>query len=127
MTLKDLIKLFEKYKVREIVWQGKCHDCGEPTQVIVTLEADGNCKITGGAVYRVQISKSEYKEFLKCDPCFKKNSSLQNYQSAEVYSRIVGYLRPVNKWNPGKRAEFTQRKVFEPFKEIFKPSKKEIR
>ena len=30
----------------------------------------------------------------------------------EIYSRIVGYLRPVEQWNDGKRAEFADRKVF---------------
>ena len=33
-------------------------------------------------------------------------------QSTEVYSRVVGYLRPVNQWNDGKRAEFSIRKRF---------------
>ncbi len=33
-------------------------------------------------------------------------------QNTEVYSRVVGYLRPVNQWNDGKRAEFTIRKRF---------------
>lgn len=28
---------------------------------------------------------------------------------AEVYSRVVGYLRPVQQWNAGKRAEFERR------------------
>lgn len=27
----------------------------------------------------------------------------------EVYSRIVGYFRPVQNWNPGKAAEFADR------------------
>ena len=27
----------------------------------------------------------------------------------EVYSRVVGYLRPVQQWNEGKQAEYTQR------------------
>jgi len=31
---------------------------------------------------------------------------------SEVYSRVVGYLRPVAQWNAGKQAEFTQRKMF---------------
>jgi ribonucleoside-triphosphate reductase len=30
----------------------------------------------------------------------------------EVYSRVVGYLRPVQQWNDGKRAEFGMRKTF---------------
>jgi len=30
----------------------------------------------------------------------------------EVYSRVVGYLRPVNQWNKGKQEEFSQRVVY---------------
>ena len=30
----------------------------------------------------------------------------------ERYSRIVGYYRPVNQWNKGKKEEFKERKVF---------------
>jgi len=30
----------------------------------------------------------------------------------EVYSRVVGYLRPVKQWNVGKQAEFGMRKTF---------------
>jgi len=33
-------------------------------------------------------------------------------QKTEVYSRIVGYFRPVNNWNAGKKQEFTERKTF---------------
>ncbi|VVB82187.1 Vitamin B12-dependent ribonucleoside-diphosphate reductase [uncultured archaeon] len=33
--------------------------------------------------------------------------------NTEVYSRIVGYLRPVQHWNEGKRAEFKDRKMFD--------------
>lgn len=33
-------------------------------------------------------------------------------QPCEVYSRIVGYLRPVSQWNTGKQEEFKERKEF---------------
>lgn len=33
-------------------------------------------------------------------------------QSCEVFSRIVGYLRPVSQWNDGKQAEFAERKTY---------------
>ena len=33
--------------------------------------------------------------------------------SCEVYSRVVGYLRPVDQWNDGKQAEFSIRKTFD--------------
>lgn|GEM_PF-570609 len=29
----------------------------------------------------------------------------------EVYSRVVGYYRPVNQWNDGKQQEFKERKT----------------
>ena len=30
----------------------------------------------------------------------------------EVYSRVVGYLRPVQNWKKGKKVEFAMRKTF---------------
>lgn len=33
-------------------------------------------------------------------------------QPCEVYSRVVGYLRPVQQWNKGKKAEYKRRKEF---------------
>jgi len=34
-------------------------------------------------------------------------------ETCEIYSRVVGYLRPINQWNDGKRAEFNKRQTFE--------------
>lgn len=34
-------------------------------------------------------------------------------RTAEVYSRITGYYRPVANWNDGKREEFANRKVYD--------------
>ena len=33
-------------------------------------------------------------------------------QETEVYSRVVGYLRPIKQWNNGKQSEFIRRKTF---------------
>ena len=33
-------------------------------------------------------------------------------RETEVYSRVVGYLRPVKQWNDGKQAEYCRRKTF---------------
>jgi len=35
-------------------------------------------------------------------------------EETEVYARIVGYYRPVQNWNQGKKSEFSQRTVFVP-------------
>jgi hypothetical protein len=44
--------------------------------------------------------KNESFEAIKRVPC-------------EVYSRIVGYLRPVRDWNRGKQQEFSERKMYD--------------
>ncbi len=31
----------------------------------------------------------------------------------EVYSRVVGYIRPINQWNKGKQQEFADRRTFD--------------
>jgi anaerobic ribonucleoside-triphosphate reductase len=39
----------------------------------------------------------------------------------EVYSRVVGYFRPINQWNNGKQEEFRKRKFCKILEEkIFK-------
>jgi len=43
-------------------------------------------------------------EHFACPQCGKK---------CEVYSRVVGYLRPVSQWNDGKQSEFKIRKMFD--------------
>ncbi len=39
-----------------------------------------------------------------------KNRSIE--VPVEVYSRVVGYYRPVNQWNKGKQEEFKERKEY---------------
>ena len=34
-------------------------------------------------------------------------------RATEVYSRVVGYIRPVKQWNAGKQNEFSMRKMFD--------------
>ena len=33
-------------------------------------------------------------------------------QPCEVYSRVVGYLRPIEQWNSAKQQEFEDRKTY---------------
>lgn len=40
-------------------------------------------------------------------------------QPCEVYSRIVGYIRPVQNWHIGKKSEFIDRKTYD---KILRPS-----
>jgi len=52
--------------------------------------------------------KIENKEEKKDE---KKNPKKKRTK-CEVYSRVVGYLRPVGQWNEGKQAEWDDRKTF---------------
>ena len=52
-------------------------------------------------------------EVSECPSCGNK---------CEIYSRIVGYLRPVEQWNKGKKAEYDERKTA-PANEVMKITK----
>ncbi len=40
-------------------------------------------------------------------------------EKCEVYSRVVGYFRPIQQWNIGKQEEYKNRKNFDA-KKLFK-------
>jgi anaerobic ribonucleoside-triphosphate reductase len=82
-----------------------CHDC----QKEIKIGEDG--QITNG-VQLAYNNGGEKINVLKCNECYEKNKSLNNYQNCEVYSRVVGYLRPVQQWHEAKSEEFNQRKEF---------------
>lgn len=81
-----------------------CWDCKKELK----LESD---KIQKG---KMLIYENEGKKItvFKCEKCFSKSRELKNFQPCEVYSRIVGYLRPIQSWNLGKREEFLARKLY---------------
>lgn len=78
-----------------------CHDCKKEIEI-----KDGELVSAKQLVYRE--GEKEIKIF-KCNECFDKDPSLRNYNKCEVYSRIVGYIRPVNQWNEGKQQEYNDR------------------
>ncbi len=47
-------------------------------------------------------------EHQTCPTCRGQNKTIP----CEVYSRVVGYLRPVSQWNLGKQQEYNDRKMF---------------
>ena len=68
-----------------------CNDYKMPYFTISpTFSICPNCGYTAGKV-------------MVCKKCGAEN---------EVYSRIVGYIRPIQQWNAGKRTEFDDRKTY---------------
>lgn len=52
-------------------------------------------------------------ELLKEVAELKKAKTNCHGTKCEVYSRVVGYLRPVQGWNKGKKEEYAMRKMYE--------------
>ena len=52
-------------------------------------------------------------ELLKEIAELKKAKANFHGTKCEVYSRVVGYLRPVQGWNKGKKEEYAMRKMYD--------------
>ena len=108
MNAEELREFFIRANSCKIGFEGHCHDCGKPVCVKADLDPQTwKLEISGGALYQ-----EDKKLFLKCDKCFEKDAVLRNFRECEVWSRVVGYLRPVSGWNEGKQEEFKMRKSF---------------
>jgi hypothetical protein len=79
-----------------------CYDCGKEIKI------QGK-EIRNGVLLEYE-NGSEKFTTSKCNECFAKSQELKNYQPCEVYSRIVGYLRPVQQWNLGKNRNLKKEK-----------------
>jgi anaerobic ribonucleoside-triphosphate reductase len=76
----------------------RCHDCSK--------------ELVNGEEYMPY--RVGEREFAKCRNCHEAEPLLRDFQEAEVYSRVVGYIRPVKQWNKGKQAEYGDRKEYAP-------------
>ncbi len=101
----------ERLLLGPVELSGKCCDCG--AEVNIKAELSGmNLIIDGGAAFHPPAIWNCPEEYLfKCPVCFKAEPKF--YPKTEVYSRVVGYMRPVSQWNDGKKAEFEIRKTFD--------------
>jgi hypothetical protein len=69
--------------------------------------------LVGAVCLKFKDESGEYY-VTRCDGCFSNDKTLKNYRKTEVYSRVVGYIRPVQQWHKGKRQEYAERLVFKP-------------
>lgn len=101
-------KLIEHFPgVGDFVIKCNCEKCRGPMQLLIRLRDAGDnrvdIRIEGGAGFGFGVNNPLLFGRMQCDECFA---------STEVYSRIVGYLRPVKQWNTGKQEEFRNRRMF---------------
>lgn len=88
-----------------------CHDCGE--KIIIDGEDIENGVYLAYDLPAQAGNAGEKINVFKCNGCFAKNKALTNFNPCEVYSRVVGYIRPVQQWHKGKKQEFKERKEYE--------------
>ncbi len=89
-----------------------CYDCKKNIAV-------ENGELTQAKML-VYDNAGEKIKIVKCDNCYEKNPSLADFQKCEVYSRVVGYIRPIQQWNLGKKQEYREREEFDIPKDISK-------
>jgi hypothetical protein len=106
--LKRIEKLFIRYKTNKLGFRGLCYDCNKQVTIKADVDDDGKLTIQGGALYFTNWGGT----LMKCDECFNKDKKV--HRKIDVYSRIVGYMRPVDNWNIGKQAEWKRRKTINP-------------
>jgi len=87
-----------------IKYKNYCHDCKKEIKI-------ENKQIKNGVLLNYEDNGEKFTVF-KCNECFQKNPRLTNFRKCEVYSRIVGYLRPIQQWNIGKIQEFNERREY---------------
>ena len=81
-----------------------CHDCGKEIKIVKDVVKNGFILVYDDNGTKIKIAK--------CKKCYDANKTLTNFRKCEVYSRVVGYLRPVDQWNKGKQEEFKERKAY---------------
>lgn len=81
-----------------------CHDCEKKIEI--------NGEAIENGVYLSYDNAGEKINIFKCKECFDTSKVLTNFQPCEVYSRVVGYIRPVQQWHIGKKQEFDERKEY---------------
>ncbi len=89
----------------------ECQDCKKDFSLKIA-KVDDQYAYSGGAIYEPPRQGIHFK----CDDCYDKNPDFvgRKINECEVYSRVVGYLRPIKQWNDGKVAEFGKRVMYKP-------------
>ena len=114
--MTEFAELFDKHKEElETVFGNKGSFCvwmgnneknlpfGYKIEDIIALRSKSvkkTCPECGG----VLVKKEDHFTCGKCKRIFRP---------CEIYSRVVGYIRPVEQWHDGKQTEFKDRHTFE--------------
>jgi len=89
----------------------ECIDCGKKFDIEIERTSETSLNITGGIMAKNTNSKLGPMEWMfKCMECYQLEPLFIG--GNEVYSRVVGYLRPIKMWNNAKQEEYKLRKEY---------------
>lgn len=118
-TMEYLAGLFKDSGTACIELHGKCQKCKSLVDLVIfesEMEVYGN----GGMI--VSAEPHPIPEF-KCTTCLEEDNYRISPTRCETFSRVCGYLRPINNWNPGKKAEWNERVTYNNSKSLTGNSK----
>lgn len=82
-----------------------CEDCCKPFDINLERTSSNQIDITNGV-----IGNRAGQYLFKCPTCYALDKSFGT--PCDIYSRVVGFYRPVNGWNNAKQEEFKLRKEY---------------
>jgi hypothetical protein len=107
-TTEWLGRLFKEAGTKCIELHGTCQSCKSKVDLVIWeegLETEGN----GGVIVNGEF---DAKPEFKCSACLERDGGRISPTKCEIFTRVCGYLRPVQGFNPGKKAEFNDRKTY---------------
>ena len=104
-TKEYIDKLFEESGNLCIELKGMCQKCKGDVSIVIFKE-DMDISGNGGMIVGDQFDSTPQ---FKCTKCLEEDGGMISPTRCEVFSRVVGYLRPVQAFNKGKQEEFKAR------------------
>jgi hypothetical protein len=96
---------------QSIIINATCCGCNLPMRITAERVSATEIQVEGGAMFKVPDHWQEEEPYLfKCTGCYTQHPAFGH--RTEVYSRCVGYLRPVSNWNGAKQSEFELRRTY---------------
>ncbi len=120
-----LLAVFEKSDSPVVTWRLPCCSCEKETTAAAALlfDAYGEPQSFRFSANGLRWDRCAERHpftaefdgggwYVKCRRCLERDHGVmdEGTRNTEVYSRVVGYYRPIKGWNAGKRQEFEQRK-----------------
>ena len=106
------------HEIAKITYE--CDSCGEEFIATITRISETELDVAN-TIIGVRKSENNFKDryIFRCLECYEKD---QNFGTeCDIYSRVVGFMRPLKYWNNAKMEEFKKRKLY------FIPSDEELK